>query len=179
MEDLEELPLDGRSIRNVLSDLNARNLIVRLFRGAFLWPRLAEGTMKFFLPEPDEVALAVARRYHLRIIPSGPEAAWRLGLTPLRTAPWTYHTTGSRQTLRLCNGVTIRFLRKGSMTDFAFESDLMRDLVVGLKELGQENVGEDTMKVVWEVASRVGREGILRDLKKCPAWIREIFQGIL
>lgn len=178
-EDLEVLPIDTRSIRNVLSDLNEKSLIVRLFRGAYLWPVLAEGTMKFILPEPDEVAHAVALRKHIKIIPSGPEAAWRLGLTPLRTAPWTYYTTGARQTLHLANGVTIRFLCKGAMTDFSFENDLMRDLVVGLKEIGRDEAGEETVKVAWEVASQVGREAILRDIKKCPGWIREILWGIL
>ena len=103
-DDLDVLGLPAESVREALSYLSKEGaVLVRLARGVYCHPRMADSpyALDRLLPEPDEIAAALARRWRVRIVPCGAEAAYRAGLVPFRERPLTFLSDGSPQYFNL------------------------------------------------------------------------------
>lgn len=153
------------------------DLIVRLGRGIYCYPML-DRFGKVVLPGPDAVARALARRYCVRILPCGAQAARRAGLTTLDVFQYDYLTDGSEQVFHLGTGTTVRFLRRKSTRVYSFLNESMRDLSEGFRYIGQGRVGECERQVAARILAAVGEEEFRHDVKLCPGWVREEFHAI-
>lgn len=162
------------SVRFSLSNLAQEGQIARLARGVFCYPRLSEHGMKMLLPDTDEIAKAVARKTHVRIVPYGDQAAYLVGLTGLQFSSTTYLTDGAPRKIRLANGRTIEFRHTSEMRIFAFRSRKMQLMSNAVRALGKENIGvEEKEALKWHLDS-VSVEEFETDIHLCPEWVRDI-----
>lgn len=162
------------SVRFSLSNLAQEGQIARLARGVFCYPRLSEHGMKMLLPDADEIAKAVARKTHVRIVPYGDQAAYLVGLTGLQFSSTTYLTDGAPRKIRLTNGRTIEFRHTSEMRIFAFRSSKMQLMSNAVRALGKENIGvEEKEALKWHLDS-VSAEEFEMDIHLCPEWVRDI-----
>ena len=162
------------SVRFSLSNLAQEGQIARLARGVFCYPRLSEHGMKMLLPDTDEIAKAVARKTHVRIVPYGDQAAYLVGLTGLQFSSTTYLTDGAPRKIRLTNGRTIEFRHTSEMRIFAFRSRKMQLMSNAVRALGKENIGvEEKEALKWHLDS-VSAEEFETDIHLCPEWVRDI-----
>ena len=166
------------TVRYSLSILAERGDIVRLARGVFCFPELSEHGMKMILPEPDEIARAIAGKTKVRIVPVGDQAACLVGLTGLSFNRYTYLTDGAPRKVNLSNGRRIEFRHISEMRIFAFSSRKMMLLSNAIRALGKENIKEGEREVIkWQLDSVPAAE-FLGDILLCPEWVREILQDL-
>ncbi len=178
VEDLEETGIPSDELRVVLSRIvNAGPDVVRLARGVYCYPYVTSGA-KVLLPSDVEVADALAARWRVRIAPCGAQAAYLAGFTSLCVAPLVFVSNGSYQVFNLQGGRQIVFRRRKSNKVFFFRSDVMRNLVEGLRWVGKERVGDREYVVVADNLVKVSREDFEHDLKLAPLWIREILRVV-
>ena len=166
------------TVRYSLSILAERGDIVRLARGVFCFPELSEHGMKMLLPEPDTIALAIAEKTKVRIVPVGDQAACLVGLTGLSFNRYTYLTDGAPRKVNLSNERRIEFRHTSEMRIFAFSSRKMMLLSNAIRALGKENIKEGEREVIkWQLDSVPAAE-FLDDILLCPEWVREILQDL-
>ena len=166
------------TVRYSLSILAERGDIARLARGVFCFPELSEHGMKMILPEPDTIALAIAAKTKVRIVPVGDQAACLVGLTGLSFNRYTYLTDGAPRKVNLSNGRRIEFRHTSEMRIFAFSSRKMMLLSNAIRALGKENIKEGEREVIkWQLDSVPAAE-FLGDILLCPEWVREILQDL-
>lgn len=174
VEDLLTTGLPEYRLRNTLAEMAAKGtLIVRVARGMYCYPRLAEGTFHALLPPPGEIAESLARRWRVRIAPCGETAAVLSGLIPGTGSPFTWVSDGSEQYFRLQGGREIRFLKRKSAKVFSFRSEEMRNLVEGMRYIGRESMEDSQWVRVSEILCGVSPEDFRHDVRLAPGWIRE------
>lgn len=179
-EDLEEVVPDRLTLRVILSRMvSDGSLIVRLAHGVYCYPGVDPSSFRMVLPSPGDIALAVARRYRVRIAPCGPRAAYLSGLVTLDPGDLDYLTDGSDQTIRLSGGRTIRFIKRKSLRFLDFRSEDLRNLSEGLRYIGSAHVEDSHRAVAARVLREVPPEDLRHDLPLCPAWVREEFRSLL
>ena len=156
------------SVRFALSNLAQQGRIVRLARGVFCYPRLSEYGMKMLLPDADEIARAIARKTHVRIVPYGDQAAYLVGLTGVHFSSTTYLTDGAPRRIHLSNG------RTSEMRIFAFKSEKMQLISNAVRALGRENVKLAEREVLKWYLDSVPASEFEADIQLCPEWVRDI-----
>ena len=126
--------------------------------------------MKMILPEADEIAQAIAKQTHVRIVPFGDQAAYLVGLTGVHFSSTTYITDGAPRKIHLTNGRTIEFRHTSEMRIFAFKSRRMQLISNAVRALGKGNVKlADRETIKWYLDS-VGPQ----EIQLCPGWVRDI-----
>lgn len=162
------------TVRYTLSEMAKEGSIVRLARGVFCFPRLSEHGMKMMLPDTDSIALAIAEKSRVRIVPYGDQAAYLVGLTAFQLSKTTYLTDGAPRVIHLSNGRSIEFRHTSEMRIFAFRNRKMQLLSNGIRALGKENIGVTEREAIkWHLAG-VPAEEFNDDLNLCPEWVRDI-----
>ena len=162
------------SVRFALSNLARQGRIVRLARGVFCYPRLSEYGMKMLLPDADEIARAIARKTHVRIVPYGDQAAYLVGLTGVQFSSTTYLTDGAPRRIHLSNGRTIELRHTSEMRIFAFKSEKMQLISNAVRALGRENVKLAEREVLKWYLDSVPASEFEADIQLCPEWVRDI-----
>ena len=162
------------TVRYSLSVLAEKGQIVRLARGVFCYPRLSEHGMKMLLPEPDDIAKAIAEKTKVRIVPVGDQAACLVGLTGLSFNRYTYLTDGAPRKINLANGRRIEFRHTSEMRIFAFTNRKMMLISNAIRAIGREYIKEGEREVLkWQLDSVPAAE-FEKDIMLCPEWVRDM-----
>ena len=162
------------SVRFSLSNLAVDGQIARLARGVFCYPRLSEHGMKMILPDTDEIAKAVAKQTHVRIVPYGDQAAYLIGLTGVQFSSSTYLTDGAPRKIHLSNGRTIEFRHTSEMRIFAFRSRKMQLISNAVRAMGKGNIKLAEKEILkWDLEN-ISLEEFNADIQLCPEWVRQI-----
>jgi len=179
VEDILDTGISHACIRAKLSQMvgEGSGEVVRLARGIYCRPEVGEFG-KILLPSLESVARAAASHWKVRIAPCGAQAANLAGFYGVPVRPLDYVTDGSEQIINLSNGQKIRFLRRKSVRVFSFESEKLRNLVEGVRYLGEENIGEDEREFIAGKLLGIPEEMYFHDIVLSPGWIRELFTSI-
>ena len=162
------------TVRFSLGVLAEKGQIVRLARGVFCYPNLSEHGMKMLLPDPDDIAKAIAEKTRVRIVPVGDQAACLVGLTGLSFNRYTYLTDGAPRKINLANGRRIEFRHTSEMRIFAFTNRKMMLISNAIRAIGRENIKEGEREVLkWQLDS-IPATDFEKDLFLCPEWVRDI-----
>ena len=162
------------TVRYSLAEMAKEGQIVRLARGVFCFPRLSEYGMKMILPEPGEIAEAVAEKSRIRIVPYGDQAAYLVGLAAFQFSKTTYLTDGAPRIIHLSNGRTIEFRHTSEMRIFAFRNRKMQLLSNGIRAVGKDRIKADEKEAIKFHLSSVPDDDFIHDLQLCPEWVRDI-----
>lgn len=165
------LPIDVQYVSNVLGQLVKDGVLVRISQGIYLKPQMTRfGPL---MPSLDQVAQAIAKRDHAKILPYGPVAENYLGFSTQVPMNAVYITSGASRKLRIGNRTLT--LKYAVPTNFSFKGKVMPILVLALKSIGKNNVTEDTLDTVYGVLKENPEEETWQeDIKLAPIWIRKI-----
>lgn len=167
------------SVRFGLSQLVEEGLILRLARGIYCYPRIIQGyTSRFMVPDEETVAISVAAREHIRIIPYGDQAAFRLGLTGMTVSHLKYLTDGSPRHINLAQGKKIYFNHTSEVKMFDFKNEIMQLICSAVRTLGKDMIGEEQKRIIHQHLRQVPESVFQRDIKIAPAWVQEIILDI-
>lgn len=162
------------TVRFSLGVLAETGQIVRLARGVFCYPNLSEHGMKMLLPDPDDIAKAIAEKTKVRIVPVGDQAACLVGLTGLSFNRYTYLTDGAPRKINLSNGRRIEFRHTSEMRIFAFTNRKMMLISNGMRAIGRKNIKEGEREIIkWRLDS-IPPADFEKDILLCPEWVRDM-----
>lgn len=167
--DFADLNNDGLVTR-VLSRLEKENFLMRLSQGIYLYPsRNRYGVHK---PSIDSIAKAIAEKDKTRIIPSGLMALNILGLSTQVPMNAVYLTNGTPRIITVGNRRII--FKKSVPRNFAYQSELFPLVILAMKEIGEENMDDDTVLQIKGILSKEQNQELIRqDFLIAPQWIRK------
>lgn len=168
---------DRQQIDNVLSDLSKDKKIRKVARGIYDYPKYSELLKKELSPDIEQVALAIARKFNWRIEVSGNSALNILNLSTQIQAKYIYLSDGPNRSYKLLNDVVIEF-KKSTLKDIGFKYKESSLIVQALKELGKENITNETIEKIKDKIEPKMYEKILKDTQTTTVWIYEIIKKI-
>lgn len=177
-DDFLDIADDG-AIRITLSRLCKTGKIHRLAKGVFCQPYIDK---KFGLgeitPGPWDIAKAIAKHDHVKILPSGPYAEHALGLSTQVAGNAYFITNGAARTILLNGEGKIVFTHSSRAKDFAYKSELMQLIVAAIRNLGEGKLYEHEKAFLKEHLSHVIESEFAHDIKLAPEWVRRTISEI-
>lgn len=166
----------SKAIQKALERLTNRNVIKRIARGIFVRPVISEYIGEV-LPTAEEVALGIAKRDMIKIVPTGIHALNKLGLSTQIPLKLVYLTDGApreiqigNRTIKLKRTTPKNLLAKGKISSLAIQA---------LREVGQKEITEEIEQKIIELLKKEERKKLEHDIRLAPVWIREIMQKSL
>jgi hypothetical protein len=165
------LPIDTHYASNVLSELCNAGKLVRVSFGIYIKPKMS--SFGPLMPTIEEVAKAIAKRDCAQILPTGATAENYLGFSTQVPMNAIYLTSGTPRKVKIGNRTLT--LKHSVPTTFAYKGAVMPVLVLALKSIGQSNVTNETLTVVYGVLKQHPENATWRnDVALAPRWIRTI-----
>ena len=165
-----------KAVGKSLERLTAKGDIVRLARGIYLYPEIDTVLgLGVLMPSIEQIAETIARRDKTRIVPTGIYAMNKLGLSTQVPMNVVYLTDGAPRKVSLGNGRSIQF-KYTTPRNLAFTNPLAMLVTFALKEVGKDNVTDNTVKRIKSVLQKERKENVLADEALMPAWIRNIIR---
>lgn len=168
------MPIDTRHTANVLAELAKQGKLLRVAFGIYVKPIMSNfGPV---MPTPYEIADAVAKRDDAKLLPHGTTAENYLGFSTQVPMNIIYLTSGTSRRLKIGKR-TIIFKHRVPST-FAYKGEIMPILVLALQSIGQDNITDDTLAVVYGVLKNNPEENTWQeDISHAPNWIRRIIMS--
>ena len=129
------------------------------------------------MPTAEEVALAIAKRDRVKLLPSASYAQYALGISTQISLNLVYHTDGRTRTLKIGNR-TIEF-RRTSPKFLALRGKIGRLVVQALREIGKDELTSTEEQKVINLLKKEDINSLLHDMALAPRWIAEIMAKAL
>ena len=161
----------SESVKKALLRLEEKQKIKRLSHGIYYKPKLSK-IIGELIPSIEDIANAIARRDHARIIPTGAFAENILVLTTQVPMKFTFLTDGAARIIKVGNR-TINF-KSTVPKNLSTKGKISTVVIQALKQIKKDNVDEIILNKISEQLKNEKQNNILHDAKLAPAWIREI-----
>jgi hypothetical protein len=169
--------LGSRSaVDSSLFRLEKEEIIRRVIRGVYDYPRYSELLKKTVVPDIDQVAHALARKFGWRIQPDGATAQNLLGLSTQVPARIVYLSDGPDRSYAVGNQ-TLAF-EHTALKESVFKLAQSRLVVQALKSLGEERISPKVVSKIREQLDPALRRKILLDTKTSTGWVYAAIQEI-
>ncbi|HPW65628.1 MAG TPA: DUF6088 family protein [Salinivirgaceae bacterium] len=165
------------AVRQTLTRLHNEGMIIRVAQGVYCYPEIEDKLgLGVLYPSFEQIAVAVAKRDHARIVPTGAYALNLLGLSTQVPLNYVFLTDGSERNISISNGRKIVF-KNTTPKNLAFQNRLAMLITFALKSLKKENVEDRHIERIYELLQNEPKEAIMPDLRLMPAWIRKIVKN--
>ena len=170
------LGMTSRSALDVaLKRLVDEGLMVRAGRGLFYVPQ-QHPVLGKLPPDPQQLAEALARHTGAQLLPVGPDAANRLGLSQQVVGRPVFYTTG-RSCRRKVGNRTIELRHRGPR--LARADAVMAMVIEALRTLGRaEAASEQVQRQLRHVLTAKQKKQILAQLYMAPGWMHPILRSV-
>jgi len=170
------LPYGSRAaVDKVLQRLVSSGDIRRLARGIYDYPN-SHPSLGFLAPDPDLVAVAVARQTGEHIFPSGVKAANLLGLSTQVPAKLTYYTSGTSK-IKVVGNYTLNF-KHTPIRGLDRLNKVVAYVVHALLYIGKKHIDH---KIIDHLRLRIpdsDRKHLLKVLSLVPGWLTPALKEI-
>jgi len=162
------------AVRKALIRLCDRGKIIRLAQGIYYKPKFDnELGLGMLLPNTDEIAQAIAKRDHSRIVPTGDTALNQLGISTQVPANAVYMTDGSPRRVNVGNGRGILFKHTSDLKALSYHSGLLMLIVSAMRTIGENMLTDEQRKIFKTHLNNVPETDFYEDIKLAPAWVRK------
>ena len=162
---------NSESVKKALLRLNEKETIVRLAHGIYLYPKV-DKELGILFPSTEDIAIAIARRDKVRIIPTGVQALNKLGLSTQVPMKVVYLTDGGTRNIKVGKR-TISF-RNTSPKNLFMKGEISSLVIQALKTIGNSKLDDSTLLKIQDILKQEKKENIVNDAKLAPAWINKI-----
>jgi hypothetical protein len=171
------LDLGGRpTVDSALHRLTQRGEVRRVVRGIYDYPRFSKLLGQQLSPDVDQVARAIARKFHWRIQPSGATAANLLGLSTQVPARAVYLSDGPDRSYKIGN-TTLAF-EHTALKEAGFKLKESGLIVQALKSLGSERITPEVISTIRTWLPESLRAKVLADTRTATGWVYTAIQQI-
>ena len=162
------------NIRKALEMLKAKGLIINVARGIYCYPKIDKVLgLGVILPSVDDIVNAIAKRDHIKVVPTGIHAQNILGLSTQIPMNYVFLTNGWHKSFAVLDGIKVKF-KQTSEKNISFQNHLAMLITYALKDYGQENVTAEHIERIHDLLQNEPKEKIQKDLALMPVWIRKI-----
>ena len=164
------------TVRKCLSRQVEEKTIYRVLEGVYKKPVFSKLLNEYIPANPEDVAYALARRYHWSIAPCGDIALNQLGLSTQVPVVWSYISDGPYRTYSWGN-ITITFNHR-SNRQITSMSKVTVMVVEALKTLGKNHVDD---KVIARLQNRLPekeKKQILKEAQDVSEWIYDVIRQV-
>ena len=162
---------NSESVKKALLRLNEKETIVRLAHGIYLYPKV-DKELGILFPSTEDIAIAIARRDKVRIIPTGVQALNKLGLSTQVPMKVVYLTDGGTRNIKVGKR-TISF-RNTSPKNLFMKGEISSLVIQALKTIGNSKLDDSTLLKIQDILKQEKKENIVNDAKLAPEWINKI-----
>lgn len=159
------------AVNVALHRLAKRKIIKRLAYGIYAKPTVSKLIGDVY-PAAEEIAKAIARRDHAKLLPTGAYAQNVLGISTQVPMKLVYLTDGPARTVKL-GKATIVF-KKASPKKLAMKGEISKLVVMALTDIGKDNLSLGEEKQILNMLAKEKPEMIKHDIRLAPRWIGEI-----
>lgn len=164
------------AVRKSLSRLSKENIIVRLAHGIYLYPKYDQ-ELGMLYPSTEEIATAIAKQEKARIMPTGTQALYRLGISSQVPLKAVYLSDGIRRTVKLGKR-TITF-KITTPKGLATKGKISSMIIQALRELGKDQVDDVVLRQIKKALQKEDLATFRQDAKSAPVWIATILFSLL
>lgn len=176
------LPVDfselgsSEAVRLSLFRLEKEGVITRVAQGIYVRPKESKliGTL---LPSAEEVAEAIAKRDHIRTLPTGSYALNALGLSTQVPMNIVLLTDGSPREIKVGKR-KIKF-KKTTPKNLMAKGKISRLTIQALKEIGNGKVSVEEEKKIIDLLKKEDEKDLKHDIALAPVWIQKIMKKAL
>lgn len=162
------------NIRKALEILKSKEIIISVARGIYCYPKIDKVLgLGVILPSVDDIVNAIAKRDHIKVVPTGVHAQNMLGLSTQVPMNYVFLTNGYAKNLTVLGNIKVKF-KQTSPKNMSFQNRLAMLVAFSLKDYGQSNVTEDQIKHIHKLLRLESKDNIIKDLALMPVWIRNI-----
>lgn len=161
----------AESVKKALLRLNEKETIVRLAHGIYLYPKV-DKELGILFPSTEDIALAIARRDKVRIIPTGVQALNKLGLSTQVPMKLVYLTDGGTRNIKVGKR-TISF-KNTSPKNLFMKGEISSMVIQALKTIGNSQLDDSTLLKIQNILKKEKIDNIINDAKLAPVWISKI-----
>ena len=161
----------AESVKKALLRLNEKETIVRLAHGIYLYPKV-DKELGILFPSTEDIALAIARRDKIRIIPTGVQALNKLGLSTQVPMKLVYLTDGGTRNIKVGKR-TISF-KNTSPKNLFMKGEISSMVIQALKTIGNSQLDDSTLLKIQNILKKEKKDNIINDAKLAPVWISKI-----
>ena len=163
-----------KAVSKALQRLVQADVLMRMERGLYCYPRESEWGMGKLPASSDEVLDAYKKRDGFRTAPCPGAAQNALGLSEQVVMNPVYSTDGPSRKIYFYKKFRPIVLYHVSPKVFHYKSNIMMLAVIALEDIGQKDLWQYDMDGLRDTFSRVPYEEIRDDLKITPKWIRNL-----
>ena len=163
------------AVKKSFQRLANEKFILRIANGIYYYPKedkvLGIGVL---MPSMDDIAQAIAKRDHAKIIPSGAYALNMLGLSTQVAANAVYYTNGSARRINIGEGKGIWFIHTSDNKMLSYKSRLMMLIVSAMRELGEPSLTDVHLEQIKHYMDKIEKSDFEHDITLAPVWVRNI-----
>ena len=167
---------DYEAVKKAIARMEKKGLIRRVCRGVYDKPKFSNLLQEYAVPNPDEVAHAIARNYNWIIAGTGNTALNQLGLSTQVPAKWSYISSGPYKKYSFGN-ITLEFNHR-SDNQLRGMSNKTLLMIQAIKALGRDNLGDKEKQKLRNHFSGEERKEILKESRNTMSWIYSAIKEI-
>ncbi|MDR3704331.1 MAG: DUF6088 family protein [Paludibacteraceae bacterium] len=160
------------AIKTALHRLTKRAVIHSLGRGIYGKPQYSELLKKELTPTLETIAKAIAKRDHVRIIPTGSYALFALGLSTQVPMNIVYLTDGTPRKINIDKGSIL--FKRTTPRNLSYKGEISSLVVLALKEIGKDKLTPDELQKITTILKKEEYQNLKHDIQLAPQWIAEI-----
>ncbi len=161
------------SIRKALQILVSKNYIKRISQGIYVRPKISD-LIGEIIPTTEDVAIAIAKRDKIRIMPTGALALNALRLSTQVPMNVVYLTDGSPR--KIIIGKRSILFKKTCPKNLSTIGPISSLVISALKEIGKDNAYDSEIKIILEHLRNEDPYKLEHDIVLAPEWIRKIMR---
>lgn len=159
------------AVKTSLSRLAKEGKLQRIAHGIYLYPK-QDPVLGTLYPSMEEIAQAIAKRDKARIMPTGPYALHKLGLTTQVPMKVVFLTDGAARKIKI--GKRHITFKNTTPKKLATKGKISTLVIQALQEIGKERVNDQVLNRIKAVLQKEDSKTIKEDAKLAPAWIANI-----
>ncbi len=166
----------SEAIRLALHRIEKEGFIQRVAQGIYVRPKTSKYVGEV-LPTAEEIAMAIAKRDKIRLVPTGVYALSALGLSTQVPMRLVFLTDGAPREIKL--GKRSIKLKKTTPKNLSAKGEISGLVIQALREIGKDQLTEGEEAKIVALLKKEDQKDLLHDIALAPAWIRKIMEKSL
>jgi hypothetical protein len=158
------------AIRKALSRLVEQKVLVRMGQGIYATP-IHDKVFGDVLPSMEEIAMTLAKKEHVKIMPTGQYALNKIGLSTQVPMKMVYLTNGTKKNISL--GKSSIVFQPTTTKKLAMIGTITSLLFLGLEELDLDNLSKSDTNKIINLLKKEDEKKLKHDLKLAPSRISD------
>jgi hypothetical protein len=158
------------AIRKTLSRLVEQKVLVRMGQGIYIVP-IQDKVFGEVLPSMEEIAASLAKKEHVKIMPTGQHALNKIGLSTQVPMKMVFLTNGTKKNITI--GKSSIVFQPTTAKKMAMTGTISSLLFLGLAELDLDQLNEFEMEKIINLLKKEDIKKLKHDLKLVPSRISD------